>query len=87
MFNARTLKERGGEMHFTNEDYQRGLGGDDIRTCTIEDKTNDKSLPNWARSYRIWFNGKLIGSYKTFAYLKINFVKLAKEWHLEEEEK
>ena len=82
--NAKELKMKGGEINFSNEEYQRSIGEDDIREATLTDHTKRMDRPNWARTYNIWFNGELMHSYKTFQSAKSKIAVLIDKWNLKE---
>ena len=63
-----------------NEEYQAMIENDDIRSAEIYHE--DPPGSSWATGFKIWFNGKLIHSSKTFPAFKKRLEKLIYDWNL-----
>ena len=68
----------GKRFFFNNEDYQNSIGGDDIREATVW----HDYFPNWAKGFKILFNGRIIHTNKTFKSLENKLNRLIDKWHL-----
>lgn len=66
---------------FSNEKYQTSTQNDDIRTAEVY----WEEIPNhsWATGFKIFFNGSLIHSSKTFKSCQNKLNSLIKTWNLE----
>lgn len=67
-------------FHLDNQKHQEKIGGDDIRSAEV---SFDDSDENWAKGFKIWFNGKLIHTSKTFKSLQNKLNELCDNWKLE----
>lgn len=78
------IKERrlqeGQKLFFDNTAHQESIEDDDIRGAEI---WHDSQLPGWANGYKIYFNGGLIHSSKTFKSMINRLNKLIERWNLE----
>ena len=68
---------KGTKFVFDNERFQIAIKNDDVRSAICY--FNKKIFVG----YKIWFNGKIIHSSKTYEPFKNRFEKLQKDWHLE----
>ena len=73
----------GKQFLFNNENHQIMIGDDDIRSAMICFDGEDSGLPSWGHGFKIWFNGALIHSCKTFKSLESRLGKLIEKWNLE----
>jgi len=76
--------KNGNTVLFSNEEHQLSIREDNIRIARVEfeqDNSND-----WANGFKIWFNGKLIHSSKTFKSLQNRLDKLIDKWNLKQTE-
>lgn len=76
----------GEKFFFNNELHQIEIEDDDIRQAKVWHDGNDSCLPSWGHGFKIFFNGKLIHSSKTFKSLEKRLNKLINDWHLIESE-
>jgi hypothetical protein len=68
----------GTEFFFNNDVHQMNIGDDDIRQAKV---WFDGSV-SWATGFKIFFNGELIHSSKTFKSMKKRLDKLVADWSL-----
>ncbi len=80
-----TLQElkSGESFFFNNELWCLSNESDDLRQAEVVFKTDG---PSWSRGFRLWFNGKLLHTSKTFKSLETRLNKLRFKWNLEESE-
>jgi hypothetical protein len=72
---------KGTKFIFSNEKYQVEIENDDIREAECYYINNPKY--QFEIGYKIWFNGKLIHSSKSYPAFERRFLQLQKDWHLE----
>lgn len=88
--NANELKDlvkrfellNGEVFHFSNEQYQESICNDDIRNAEVF-FTNKHTISG----YKIYFNGALIHSSKTYLSMINRLELLVNDWHLIHTEK
>lgn len=68
-------------FQFDNEKWCIENENDDFRGAEVFFSSNQ--LSGWDRGFKIWFNGKLIHSSKTFESMDKRLQKLISDWNLE----
>ena len=74
----------GRKLRFDNEDWCIENHKDEIRGGKIWFDGPNSNMPDWAQGFKIFFNGKLIHSSKTFKSLQRRFDRLVLKWNLTE---
>ena len=80
-FTQKELK-KGTEFFFNNEEFQESIGEDgNTREARVE---FDDNFQDWAKGFKIWFNGMLVHHSKTFPSMDRKLNELKEKWNLEQ---
>jgi len=76
--------KKGSTILLSNKEHQFNIGKDDIRIARLE--LEQDNTHTWVNGFKIWFNGELLHSSKTFKSFEKRLNILIEKWDLKQTE-